>query len=155
MIFTGDLRGRCFDRQDLRGGQFVEADLYRATFRGADLAAAVFVQCFAAEAVFAGANCTDLVSRSSNFYRAGFRGADLANALFWKCVLAGADLRGAAIRGVTLTLDCNTFEETKLDRATSAELAYLFGRASTPHRQGWLDVVGDGDLSRLERVFAL
>jgi uncharacterized protein YjbI with pentapeptide repeats len=77
----------------------------------------------------------------------------LSDALLWKCVLAGADLRGATLHGLTVTLDCNSYEELRLDRSATAELAYLFGRARTPHRQGWLDILGERDLARLAHVF--
>lgn len=139
---------------NLAGTVFIGVDLYRATFDGANLSGAKFENCFAAEASFKQANCTNLQAIKTNFYRASFRGADLSDALVWNCVLAAADLRAARLRRVTLTLDCNSFEELRLDRNASAELAYLFGRVRTVHRKGWLDIVGERDLAGLERVFA-
>jgi uncharacterized protein YjbI with pentapeptide repeats len=153
MRFAEDQRGRDFSKMDLAGAVFEAADLYRASFAGANLTGASFVNCFAAEANFQQANCAQLRAIQSNFYRACFGGADLSAALLWNCVLAGADLRGATLRRVTFTLDCNSFEEIRLDRTASAELAYLFGRARTPHRQGWLNVIGERDLARLTRIF--
>lgn len=153
MRFTGDQRGLDFSEMDLAETLFDGADLYRASFAGADLTGALFVSCFAAETDFQRANCSRLRAVHSNFYRADFRGADLSDALLWNCVLAGADLRSASLRRVTLTLDCNSFEEIHMDRTTSAELAYLFGRARTPHRAGWLNVIGERDLARLARLF--
>jgi len=154
-IFTGDLRGHNFAGEQLAGAIFCEADLYRASFPGAVLEGASFINCFAAEANFAKAHCAGLQARQCNFYRANFSGATLTDALLWNCTLAGADLRGALLRNLTLTLNCDSFEETQLDVAASAELAYLFARARSPHRAGWLDVVGERDLARLERIFAL
>ena len=138
---------------NLAGAIFDGADLYRAKFDGASLSGASFVNCFAAEASFQQAECANLQAIKTNFYRASFNGADLSDALLWSCVLASADLRGARLRRLTLTFDCNSFEELRLDRSASAELAYLFGRARTPHRQGWLDIVGERDLARLAQIF--
>lgn len=152
-FFTGDLRERDFSGQELSGAIFAGADLYRANFAGCKLESAVFVDCFAAEANFSQADCALLQARKSSFYRANFRCATLNEALLWDCVLAGADLRGAEMRRLTLTLDCNSFEDAQLDRTASAELAYLFGRARSPHRAGWMDVAGE-DVARLDRVFA-
>lgn len=135
MRIHGDQRGRDFSRRNLAGAVFDGADLYRATFDGANLNGTAFLSCFAAETSFKQANCAQLQAIKTNFYRAGFSGADLSDALLWSCVLAGADLRCARLRRLTVTLDCNSFEELRLDRSTSAELAYLFGRAhSTPAR---------------------
>jgi len=153
MRFQGDLRGRHFSGRDFSGAVFEAADLYRANFAGTNLEGARFTNCYAAEAVFEKTNCARLIATKTNFYRANFHGADLSDVLLWSCVLAGADLRGATLRRATLTLDCNSFEELRLDRSASVELAYLFGRARSPHRQGWLDIVGERDLARLERVF--
>lgn len=151
--YTGNLRKRQFSGQDLSGAVFRDADLFQAQFDGAQLSRAVFAGCFVAEANFARTNCWRLQATGSNFYRSSFRGADLSDALFWNCVLAAADLRDATLQRITLTLDCNSFEEIHLGRTASAKLAYLFGRARTPHRQGWLNIIGDRDLILLERLF--
>lgn len=151
---TGDFRGHDFSGQDLRGALLFKADLYRTSFAGAHLAGAVLIDCFASEVNFTQARCANVRARQCNFYRACFAGADLTEALLWDCTLAGADLRGAKLRRLTLTLDCNSFEGTQLDRAASAELAYLFARAQSPHRQTWLNVIGEPDRARLEQVFA-
>ena len=138
---------------DLAGIVFEGADLYRASFAGANLTGASFLDCFAAEADFRHADCPQICAIRSNFYRSNFGGADLSEALLLNCVFAAADLRGANLRRVTLTLDCNSFEEIRLDRSASAELAFLFARARTPHRAGWLNIIGERDLARLARVF--
>jgi uncharacterized protein YjbI with pentapeptide repeats len=153
LYFSGDLRHRSFTGQRLAGAVFAEADLYRARFAGADLTGAVFTDCFAAEADFAHAQGMDWMARKCNFYGANFRGAVLAGSLFWHCVLATADLRGADLRRLTLTLDCNSFEGAQLSHGASAELALLFSRAQSPYRGPWRELVG-GDLVRLERFFA-
>jgi uncharacterized protein YjbI with pentapeptide repeats len=153
MRFLGDRRGQSFSGRDLTGRIFEGADLYRASFDGANLTGAIFLNCFAAEASFKQANCAGLRAIKTNFYRSDFNGADLSDALLWNCVLASADLCGATLRRLTMTLGCNSFEELRLDRSASAELAYLFGRARTPHRQGWLDVLGERDLARLAQLF--
>lgn len=153
MRFTGDLRNRDFSGRHLTGACFHDADLYRASFAGATLHRAVFLNCFAAEADFSNADGAGLHAEDSSFYRARFGGADLRDAVLIRCILAGADLRGADLKRLTVTLDCNSFEEVLLDKSASAELAYLFGRARSPHRCGWLNVVGH-DLARLARVFA-
>jgi uncharacterized protein YjbI with pentapeptide repeats len=150
---TGNLRKRDFSGHDLAGVVFRDADLFQARFDGARLVRAVFAGCFAAEATFDRADCTKLRATGANFYRSSFRDADLTDSLFWDCVLAGADLREAKLHRITLTLDCNSFEELRLGRTASAKLAYLFGRARTPHRQGWIDIIGDHDLVLLERLF--
>ncbi len=154
MELTGNLRDKDFSGLDLSGVVFRRADLYRSCFASSDLAGAVFDSCFAAEADFSRANCPQLQARATSFYRANFTGANLRESLLWKCVLAGADLRGAEVKQITITLDCNSFEEVILDRAASIELAYLFGRARTPHRFAWLEVIGSRDLAWLGRVFA-
>ncbi len=153
MRIAGDQRGRDFSGRDLTGAVFEGADLYRASFAGANLTGVTLSNCFAAEASFQQAHCACLRAIKSNFYRSDFNGADLSDALLWNCVLAGADLRGAKLRRLTVTLDCNSFEELRLERCASAELAYLFGRARSPHRQGWMDVVGERDVARLKSVF--
>ena len=153
MVLTGNLRNQDFAGQDLRDAVFRDADLYRARFDGARLEGVVFAGCFAAEATFEAACCIELRAANTNFYRCCFRSADLSGSLFWDCVLAGSDLRGAALKRITLTLDCNSFEEIHLSCGASAELAYLFGRARSPHRLGWLDVVGVRDWARLDRLF--
>lgn len=153
MHFTGNLRKHDFSGQDLCGAVFRKADLFQARFDGAQLRRAVFAGCFAAEASFQGADGSRLQATGCNFYRGCFREADLSDALFWDCVLAGADLRDARVQRITLTLDCNSFEELRLSRTASAKLAYLFGRARTPHRQGWTGIIGDHDLLLLQRLF--
>ena len=153
MDYTGDLRRRNFEGQDLRYAIFRNADLYAACFDSAQLEGAVFAGCFAAEASFDKASCRRMQAAVSNFYRGSFRSADLAGALFWDCVLAGADLRGATLKGITVTLDCNTFEGVHLTRKESAQLAYLFGRAQSPHRQDWMKVIGERDQKWLNRLF--
>ena len=150
---TGDLRGSDFSGRQLAGAVFRDANLYCVSFSGADLEGAEFLNCFAAECCLEDARCARLRACDSNFYRANLAGADLEDALFRRCVLAGADLRGARLRRVTITLDCNAFEELKVDRRTSTELAYLVGRMRSPYRQAWLDVVGERGLTLLERVF--
>jgi uncharacterized protein YjbI with pentapeptide repeats len=154
MEFTGDLRKKDFSGQVLSGALFRDADLCGATFGGANLEDAFFLNCFAAESIFEKANCTRMQAAESNFYRSNFRDANLTEAAFWRSVLAGADLRGAKLKHLTLTLDCNSFEEVRLDRAAGAELVYLFSRARSPQRDRWLDVLGKRDLEWLERVFA-
>jgi uncharacterized protein YjbI with pentapeptide repeats len=154
MRFSGDLRGRDFAGADLRGAVFRDADLYRARFAGGSLEGAVLDGCFAAETDFSGARCAGIRALRTSFYRACFRGAELQGAVFEACVLAQADLRGATLEKLTLTLDCHTFEEVQLDRVSSAKLAYLFGRAATPHRKRWINVIGERDWARLGRIFA-
>jgi uncharacterized protein YjbI with pentapeptide repeats len=154
MEFTGDLRKKDFSGQDLTGALFRDADLCQALFAGANLEDAFFLNCFAAESSFEKANCTRLQAAESNFYRADFRGAALTEALLWRCVLAGADLRGADLRHLTVTLDCSSFEEVRLDGAAGSELAYLFTRARSPQRDRWLDLLDESDRAWLERVFA-
>lgn len=154
MEFTGDLRKRDFSGQDLTGAFFRDADVCQASFIGAKLEDAFFLNCFAAECSFEKANCTRMQAAETNFYRCAFREANLTEATLWRCVLAGADLRGAELKWLTVTLDCNSFEEVRLDRAAGAELAYLFGRARSPQRDRWLDVLGARDRAWLERVFA-
>lgn len=152
--FTGDLRGHDFSGQDLSGAFFHDADLCRSSFQGTDLTDAFFQHCFAAEARFEQACLVGWMAAESNFYRASFRGADLRGAHLYRCVLAGADLRAARLRQVTLTLDCNTFEEVQLDRALGAELAYLFGQARSPQRARWRELLGACDSAWLARIFA-
>lgn len=154
MEFTGDLRKRDFSGQDLTGALFRDADLCKASFAGANLEDAFLLNCVAIECCFEKANCIRLQAAKTNFYRSTFREANLTEATLWHCVLAGADLRGAELKRLTLTLDCNSFEEVRLDRATGAELAYLFTRARSPQRQRWLEVLGERDREWLERVFA-
>jgi len=154
MEFTGDLRKKDFSGQDLAGTLFRDADLCQASFVGVNLEDAFFLNCFAAECSFEKANCTRMQAAESNFYRGNFRDANLTEALLWRCVLAGADLRGAELKHLTVTLDCNSFEEVLLDRATGAELTYLFSRARSPQRERWLEVLGDRELAWLGRVFA-
>lgn len=154
MEFTGDLRNSDFSGQDLTGALFRDADLCRASFVGAKLEDGFFLDCLAAEANFEKAHCFRLLASGSNFYRASFRGTNLCEAHLYRCVLAGADMRGADLKSITLTLDCNTFEEAQLDRATGAELAYLFGLARSPQRARWLELLGERNLTWLERVFS-
>jgi uncharacterized protein YjbI with pentapeptide repeats len=153
MILSDDQRGKDFSGLDLSGALFENADLYRSKFVGSNLAGARFCNCFAAEADFTRTGCRGMRAEKTNFYRAAFRGADLEQAVFQECVLAGADLRAANLRRLTLTLDCDAFEEVQLGRFAGAALAYLFGRAHSPQRQRWLEVAGEEDLSRVQRVF--
>jgi uncharacterized protein YjbI with pentapeptide repeats len=153
MEFTGDLRRRDFSGAELAGALFREADVSRACFTAANLEGAVLLNCFAAEASFENANCARLQATQTNFYRANFRGALLREALLWRCVLAGADLRGADLQHLSVTLDCNSFEEVQLDCAASAELAYLFSRIRAPQRERWLAALSENDRARLARVF--
>jgi len=150
---TGSFRGCDFTGKALAGAVFRNADLYRASFAGANLEGAEFSDCFVAEGSLKDARCAGLRASNSNFYRAILAGADLEGAVFMHCVLAGADLRGARLRRLTITLDCNAFEELQVDRRTSTELAYLVGRMRSPYRQAWLEVIGQRGLTLLERVF--
>lgn len=152
MEFTGDLRERDFSGQDLFGAVFRDADLYHARFTGARLERATFHNCFLAEGAFDNIRGANLQAIGCSFYRADFRGADLAGALLWRCVLAGADFTGARLKGLTVTLDCNSFEGVTLDGVASAELAYLFSHARTPHRDQWLALVGNHNAARLDRA---
>ena len=154
MEFSGDQRNGTFAGCDLSGAVFRDADLYRVSFANAILEGASFTNCFAAEASFEKSRCAGIQAVRTSFYRSSFRMADLTDALLWKCVLAGSDFRGAKMKRLTLTLDCNSFESVQLDRATSAELAYLFGRPHSPFGKRWLDLLGERDLVWLERVFA-
>lgn len=154
MEFTGDLRGMDFSGSDLSGVLFREADLYQASFVESNLAGATFLNSFAPEASFQRANCQRLRGVGTNFYRSDFRCADLQQALLWECVLVGCDLRGAALNRLTLTLDCNTFEETRIDAGAGARLGYLFARAHSPQQQRWLELLGERERARLSRVFA-
>jgi uncharacterized protein YjbI with pentapeptide repeats len=151
VILTGDLGGRNFAGCDLTGAEFRNADLARCDFSCAALTNATMENCFAAEARLAGADCTGLLAVKSNFYRADFHSACLDEALLWKCVLAGADLRHASLLGLTITLDCNSFEGVRLSRGECAELAFLFARAHSPLRQAWLEIAGR-DAKRIERA---
>jgi uncharacterized protein YjbI with pentapeptide repeats len=153
MVFSKDLRKKDFSGLDLHGALFEDADLYGVRFVEANLEGASFQNCFAAEADFTRARGSGLRATKTNFYGAKLCGAVLEGAVLHECVLASADLRGASLRGLTLTLDCNSFEEVRLNRSAGAELAYLFGRAQSPQRSKWLDVIGEEDLARLRRVF--
>ena len=153
MEFTGDLRKSDFSHQDLTGALFRDADLCQASFAAANLEGAAFLNCLAAEAIFEKAGCLRLRASETNFYRACFREANLREAHLYRCVLASADLRGADLKHITLTLDCNTFEEAQLDRAAGAELAYLFSLAESPQRSRWLELLGERDRNWLARVF--
>jgi uncharacterized protein YjbI with pentapeptide repeats len=153
-IFPAVLRNRDFSGRDLTGKVFRHADLSGASFECANLEGARFIRCHAAEANFRHANCRGLHAEQSNFYRADFHHADLADAVLLKCVLAAADFTGAHLRRLTATLDCNTFEDVRLSREAGLELAYLFGRARSPQQNDWLNVIGERDLARLERIFA-
>jgi uncharacterized protein YjbI with pentapeptide repeats len=128
------------------------ADLSGASFERANLEGVRFIRCHAAEANFRHANCRGLHAKQTNFYRADFRWANLADALLLKCVLAAADLTGARLRCLTVTLDCNTFEDVHLGREASLELAFLFGRARTPLHNEWLDIIGERERARLARI---
>lgn len=154
MEFTGDLRKSDYRGQDLRGALFHDADLCQACFAEAKLEDAFFLNCLAAEANFEKADAPQMTAADTNFFRATFRGAALREAHLYRCILAGADLRGADLKRITLTLDCNSFEEAHLDRAAGAELAYLFGLARTPQRGKWRELLGARDLVWLQRLFA-
>ncbi len=151
---TGNLRGRDFSGQDLAGVVFRGADLYRADFRHARLQGASFVDCFAAEAWFTRAEMADVRALRSSFYGADFTEAILRDSVFQQCVLAGADLRGAVLDRLTATLDCNSFEKVKLDRAQGAKLAFLISRPESPQREKLLAAVAARDRAWLESVFA-
>ncbi len=152
--FTGDLSGRIMSGQDLTGIIFRDADLRGARFDETLLRGAVFENCHAAEASFARSDCQQMRARAGSFYRASFQGTDLRDAVFERCVLAGADLRGAHLTGITVTLDCNSFEGVRIGRAASAELAFLFSRMQSPLRERWLELLGERDRAWLEGVFS-
>jgi len=153
MNYSGNLRDKDFSGCDLSGCLFHNADLYRVSFRGAVLRGAEFRNCFAAEAIFDEAQGMGLRALDTNFFRTSFRRARLRDALFWRCVLASADFRGAALRGVTLTLDCNSFEGARLSRAAAAALGFLLSRADSPQRDAWCGVLSPRELQRLETSF--
>ncbi|HWQ03178.1 MAG TPA: pentapeptide repeat-containing protein [Candidatus Nitrosotenuis sp.] len=152
-IFPAALRHRDFSGCDLTGKVFCEADLSSASFERANLEGARFLRCYAAEANFRHANCRGLHAEESNFYRADFRHAELADAVLLKCVLAAADFTGAHLRRLSVTLDCNTFEDVRLGREAGLELAYLFGRARSPQQNEWRRIIGERDCARLARMF--
>lgn len=153
MNYSGNLRDQDFSGCDLAGCAFHNADLYRVSFRGTVLRGAEFCNCFAAEAVFDEAQGMGLRALDTNFFRASFRRARLHDALFCRCVLASADLRGASLRGVTLTLDCNSFEGARLSRAAGAALGFLLSRADSPQRDAWRGVLTARELRRMEKAF--
>jgi uncharacterized protein YjbI with pentapeptide repeats len=153
-VFPEVSRSRDFSGRDLRGRIFRKADLSGASFECANLEGVRFIRCHAAEANFRSANCRNLRAEQTNFYRADFRCADLAGAMLLQCVLAAADLRDAHLRRMTVTLDCNTFEDVRLGREAVLELAYLFGRARSPLQVEWRNVIGERELARLARIFS-
>ncbi len=154
MEYSGDLRGRDFSDQNLAGARFENANLFQADFRKSCLAGATFKKCFAAEARFENAKGQDLFAESCNFFGSRFCQADLRDATFRKCVLAGTDFSGAILDRLTLTLDCNSFENAKLDQTQGAMLAFLICRADIPQRRKLLDAFNGRERAWLEKMFA-
>ncbi len=150
----GDLRGADFSGRDLSGVIFSQADLYEASFRGARLEGAQFVNCTAERANFEQARCRAMQAQNTNFYGAKFAQANLTDTVLRYCVLAGADLQGAILDRITITLDCNSFERVVLDRETATRLAFLIAQAASPLRQRMRAALGERECERLESFFA-
>jgi len=93
--FSGQRLSRCdFSGQDLQNADFRGAVLTEANFTGADLSFANFE----------GANCWGACFKDANLRRTNFRDA----------VLANVDLRARNCFGITLTLSCDSVDETKV-----------------------------------------
>lgn len=112
--------GKKFANRPLRGMDFSKRngkdkeDLCNADFRNAKLI----------DAVFDDSDCTGADFTDANCNRASFRNCKLYKATFKRSNLAGCDFEGADLRGITITLSCDTFENLRLPSKWLA--AWLF-----------------------------
>lgn len=93
-----------FRGMKLPGGSFVGQDLRRADFRASSLPGAKFNGSDLTYASFESANCSCIDTTDAILHRTNFKDADLAG-----CIWAPADCFG-----VTLTLECKTFQGMKI-----------------------------------------
>ena len=98
--------GKKFANRPLQHADFSEYELCNADFRNAKLQ----------ETVFDGSDLTCADFSDANCWGASFRGAKCYKATFKKAILTGCDFDEADIRGITITLGCDTFENVKLPK---------------------------------------
>jgi len=75
-----------------------------------------------------------------------WRGTRLENVSFKNSVMEGADFSGAEFINVTVTLNCNTFDNIRLDLTTFKLMMLLFSRVNLGVEKG----IGVLTLSRLK-----
>lgn len=97
--------GKKFRGLKLHGVVFDNMDLQKADFRGAAVPFASFKNCKLQEATFEGANCTCTDFDGANVRRANFKDATLCDAKF--------DVVDAF--GLTITMDCRSFQHLKVN----------------------------------------
>jgi hypothetical protein len=95
---------RRYANKPLQRADFSKMDLANADFRNARLQEADFTESDLSRADFTDANLWGACFRKAKLYKAILKRANLA-----KCDFEGADLRD-----ITITLNCDTFEDLKL-----------------------------------------
>lgn len=114
--------GKHYANLKLRGTVFAGRDLANADFRGAELIECDFTGCNLSCAKFMGANC----------WGANFTHARLYKANFTQAILSRANFNAADVRGITVTLNCDTFENIQLPKKWMNALLFMVSLADIP-----------------------
>jgi hypothetical protein len=101
MLDRGERR---FRGMKLPNADFSKHNLENADFRNTSLVGANFEGCNLKYANFEGANCFGANFQEANLYRVNFKDAQLAD----------ANLRASELYGITVTLECKTFQGIEL-----------------------------------------
>lgn len=98
------------------GKKFKSMKLHGADFSGMDLEKADFRSASCAYANFTNTNCKMLNAEGANLTLTQWSGSNLHRANLKDAITQGADFRGVKdFMGVTITLECRTWKDVKLD----------------------------------------
>ena len=114
--------GKHFANKKLRGKVFTGRMLANADFRGAELIECIFDNCDLTGAKFHGANC----------YGASFKKAKCYKTNFTQAILTRADFDAADLRGITITMSCDTFDSVKLPKKWRGAFAFMLAITDLP-----------------------
>lgn len=136
--------GKHFANKKLRGKNFSKRNLANADFRGAELIEAIFDDCDLTCAKFNGANC----------WGASFKRAKCYKANFTQTITTHADFDAADMRAVTLTLNCDTFENVKLSKKWLGGLLFLIAIADIPveTQKQIAAIIGEEEFKRWQTI---
>ena len=135
-MFVDD--GKHYANMKLRGKSFAGRDLSNADFRGAELIECDFTGCNLSCAKFTGANC----------WGANFTRARLYKANFAQAILTRANFNAADVRGITLTMSCDTFEDIQISKKWLNGLLFMVSLADIPEdvQKKIHEIIGEEEL---------
>lgn len=143
--FEKNIDGKHHANRILAGMDFSKRNLANGDFRGAKLM----------ECNFDYADCTGTNFTDANCYGATFRGTKLYKANFTRTNLATAIMDGADMRGVTVTLQCDTFDNLQISSKwwkCWLFFALMMEGGSLEEKAKLEEIIGTGMVARLREA---